>query len=106
MLWKLIVRYVTPSWLPLLLVVLFQFAQSVLSLMLPTINADIIDEGVLRGDTDTIWRLGLLLLGDPHAMPFTFKKGGVAALRRPSREPDRHALRWLAPPRLLRRGEG
>ncbi len=63
MLWKLIVRYVTPSWGPLLLVVLFQFAQSVLSLMLPTINADIIDEGVLRGDTDTIWRLGLLMLG-------------------------------------------
>ncbi|MEV7528715.1 ABC transporter ATP-binding protein [Agrococcus sediminis] len=63
MLWKLIVRYVRPSWLPLLLVVLFQFAQSVLSLMLPTINADIIDEGVLQGDTDTIWRLGALMLG-------------------------------------------
>jgi len=63
MLWKLIVRYVKPSWPALLLVVLFQFAQSVLSLMLPTINADIIDEGVLRGDTDTIWRLGFLMLG-------------------------------------------
>ncbi|MFJ6112768.1 ABC transporter ATP-binding protein [Agrococcus sediminis] len=63
MLWKLIVRYVRPSWLALLLVVLFQFAQSVLSLMLPTINADIIDEGVLQGDTDTIWRLGALMLG-------------------------------------------
>lgn len=63
MLWKLIVRYVTPSWLPLVLVVLFQFAQSVLSLMLPTINADIIDEGVLVGDTDLIWRLGFLMLG-------------------------------------------
>ncbi|GAA1425427.1 ABC transporter ATP-binding protein [Agrococcus citreus] len=63
MLWKLIVRYVTPSWLPLILVVLFQFAQSVLSLMLPTINADIIDEGVLVGDTDLIWRLGFLMLG-------------------------------------------
>ena len=63
MLWKLIVRYVKPSWPALILVVLFQFAQSVLSLMLPTINADIIDEGVLRGDTDTIWRLGFLMLG-------------------------------------------
>ncbi len=63
MLWKLIVRYVRPSWPALILVVLFQFAQSVLSLMLPTINADIIDEGVLRGDTDTIWRLGFLMLG-------------------------------------------
>lgn len=63
MLWKLIVRYVKPSWLPLILVVLFQFTQSVLSLMLPTINADIINDGVLQGDTDTIWRLGFLMLG-------------------------------------------
>ena len=63
MLWKLIVRYVRPSWPALILVVLFQFAQSVLSLMLPTINARLIDEGVLRGDTDTIWRLGFLMLG-------------------------------------------
>ncbi|MBO1770672.1 ABC transporter ATP-binding protein [Agrococcus sp. TF02-05] len=62
MLWKLIVRYVRPSMLSLLLVVLFQFAQSVLTLMLPTINADIIDEGVLRGDTGTVWRLGVLML--------------------------------------------
>jgi ATP-binding cassette subfamily B protein len=63
MLWKLIVRYVKPSWLPLILVVVFQFTQSVLSLMLPTINADIINDGVLAGDTDTIWRLGFLMLG-------------------------------------------
>ncbi|ERG64895.1 hypothetical protein L332_10625 [Agrococcus pavilionensis RW1] len=62
MLWKLIVRYVRPSMLSLLLVVLFQFVQSVLTLMLPTINADIIDEGVLRGDTGTVWRLGVLML--------------------------------------------
>ncbi|MCH1882304.1 ABC transporter ATP-binding protein [Agrococcus sp. ARC_14] len=63
MLWKLIVRYVKPSWLPLILVVLFQFAQSVLSLMLPTINADIINDGVLAGDTELIWRLGFVMLG-------------------------------------------
>ncbi|WP_026373616.1 ABC transporter ATP-binding protein [Agrococcus lahaulensis] len=62
MLWKLIVRSVRPSMLSLLLVVLFQFVQSVLTLMLPTINADIIDEGVLRGDTGTVWRLGVLML--------------------------------------------
>ncbi|WP_405217551.1 ABC transporter ATP-binding protein [Agrococcus sp. Ld7] len=63
MLWKLIVRYVKPSWLPLVLVVAFQFTQSVLSLMLPTINAEIINDGVLKGDTDLIWRLGFLMLG-------------------------------------------
>ncbi|AMV38224.1 phosphohistidine phosphatase SixA [Planctomyces sp. SH-PL62] len=46
--------------------------------------------------------LSLLLLGDPRALPFTFKKGGVAALRRPSPDSERHELQWLAPPRLLR----
>ncbi|MCR8671591.1 ABC transporter ATP-binding protein [Agrococcus sp. HG114] len=71
MLWKLIVRSVRPSMLSLLLVVLLQFVQSVLTLMLPTINADIIDEGVLRGDTDTVWRLGSLML--------TMSLGQVAA---------------------------
>ncbi|WP_404311712.1 ABC transporter ATP-binding protein/permease [Agrococcus terreus] len=63
MLWTLIVRYVKPSWLLLLGVIVFQFVQALLSLMLPTINADIIDEGVLQGDTGTIWRLGGEMLG-------------------------------------------
>jgi phosphohistidine phosphatase len=46
--------------------------------------------------------LSLLLLGKPDALPFSFKKGGVAALNRPA---DRLELAWLAPPRLLRRKE-
>lgn len=46
--------------------------------------------------------LSLLLLDDPTAFPFTFKKGAVAALRRPSLGADRHQLQWIAPPRLLR----
>lgn len=57
-LWKLITRGIRASWLAFVLVVIFQFVQSLLSLMLPTLNADIIDDGVLKGDTDTIWRLG------------------------------------------------
>ncbi|WAC65250.1 ABC transporter ATP-binding protein [Agrococcus sp. SL85] len=63
MLWTLMVRSVKPSWLLLLGVIVFQFVQALLSLMLPTINADIIDEGVLQGDTATIWRLGGEMLG-------------------------------------------
>lgn len=47
--------------------------------------------------------LSLLLLGDPTALPFEFKKGAVAALRRPSLPGERHALRWIAPPGLLRK---
>jgi len=50
--------------------------------------------------------LGLLLTGDPSALPFTFKKGAVAALTRPGGDSDRHALRWAAPPRLLRKLSG
>ena len=42
----------------LILVVVFQAVQAVAGLILPTINADIIDRGVARGDIDTIWRLG------------------------------------------------
>ncbi|MDG3004708.1 phosphohistidine phosphatase SixA [Paludisphaera mucosa] len=47
--------------------------------------------------------LSLLLLDDPRALRFEFKKGGVACLRRPSSDGERHVLEWLAPPKLLRR---
>ncbi len=57
-LWRLITAAIRTSWVAFILVVVFQMTQALLSLMLPTINADIIDEGVLQGDTDTIWRLG------------------------------------------------
>ena len=55
---QLIGRYAGPYWPLIVLVVLFQFAQSVLSLLLPTINGDILNDGVLVGDTEVIWRLG------------------------------------------------
>ncbi len=47
-----------------LLVVLLalQLVQSVASLYLPTLNADIIDRGVVTGETSTIWRLGGVML--------------------------------------------
>jgi ATP-binding cassette subfamily B multidrug efflux pump len=44
-------------------VVLFQAIQSVAGLLLPTLNADIIDKGVARGDTGYIGRLGMVMLG-------------------------------------------
>jgi phosphohistidine phosphatase len=47
--------------------------------------------------------LSLLVLGDLHALPFSLKKGAVAALRRWDEEPDRFEIAWLATPRLLRR---
>ncbi len=46
----------------LLAVVGLQFLQSMATLFLPTLNADIIDTGVLTGDTAYIWRTGGLML--------------------------------------------
>ena len=46
----------------LLIVVALTFVQTMCTLFLPTLNADIIDKGVLTGDTDYIWRIGGLML--------------------------------------------
>ncbi|MDJ0376534.1 ABC transporter ATP-binding protein [Cryobacterium sp. PH31-L1] len=62
MLWSLLVRYLRPYWQLLLGVIVFQLAQSIASLFLPTLNADIIDEGVATGDTGYILRVGGLML--------------------------------------------
>lgn len=58
MLLTLLKRYVAPySWL-VVGVVVFQLAQSMASLYLPTLNADIIDQGVATGDTAYILTTG------------------------------------------------
>ncbi|TFD85815.1 ABC transporter ATP-binding protein [Cryobacterium lactosi] len=62
MLWTLLVRYLRPHWRLLVAVVVFQLAQSVASLYLPSLNADIIDEGVATGDTGYILRVGGIML--------------------------------------------
>ncbi|UVJ39018.1 ABC transporter ATP-binding protein [Arthrobacter sp. CJ23] len=62
MLWKLLVQYLRPQRRLLIAVVVFQLAQSIASLYLPTLNADIIDEGVAKGDTGYILRLGGVML--------------------------------------------
>ncbi|MEU8541538.1 ABC transporter ATP-binding protein [Streptomyces sp. NPDC048717] len=45
------------------LLVLLQLLQTSASLYLPTLNADIIDQGVVRGDTGYILRFGALMIG-------------------------------------------
>ena len=62
MLAKLLVRYLKPSGWLLLGVLLFQSASAVASLYLPSLNADIIDNGVSKGDTEYIWRTGTVML--------------------------------------------
>ncbi|RAX44223.1 hypothetical protein DQ354_16785 [Arthrobacter sp. AQ5-06] len=55
MLWKLLVEYLRPHRQLLIDVVVFQLAQSIASLYLPTLNADIIDDGNGHYDTDVTW---------------------------------------------------
>ncbi|MDO5719185.1 MAG: ABC transporter ATP-binding protein [Actinomycetaceae bacterium] len=58
MLWTILKRYLTPAWPLLLAVVIFQMCQSFASLLLPTMNADIINNGVVTGDIAYIWATG------------------------------------------------
>lgn len=63
MLGKLLARYLRPGWPLIVAVVVFQLAQSIASLLLPTLNADIIDNGVITGDITYIWSTGAVMLG-------------------------------------------
>ncbi len=45
------------------LIVLLQAVQTAATLALPALSADLINEGVLQGDTGYIWRVGAVMLG-------------------------------------------
>ena len=62
MLGRILVRFIKPYWPLLLLVLVFQAAQSIASLWLPSLNAEIIDDGIATGDVGLILRLGGLML--------------------------------------------
>lgn len=47
----------------LVLLVVLQLVQTLATLLLPTLNARIIDNGVLLGDTGYIWNTGLAMIG-------------------------------------------
>jgi ATP-binding cassette subfamily B protein len=55
--------YLRPYRKPIGVLVLLQFLQTCASLYLPTLNADIIDNGVVKGDTGYILAFGALMLG-------------------------------------------
>ncbi|MFT4134983.1 ABC transporter ATP-binding protein [Microbacterium sp.] len=62
MLWRLLVRFLRPAWPLIVGVVAFQLVQSIASLLLPSMNADIIDHGVVTGDIGYIWATGAAML--------------------------------------------
>ncbi|CAN5415871.1 ABC transporter ATP-binding protein [soil metagenome] len=63
MLIRLLRRYLRPHARLLVGVVFFQLLQSIASLYLPTLNAEIIDKGVATGDTGYIIGTGAIMLG-------------------------------------------
>jgi ATP-binding cassette subfamily B multidrug efflux pump len=62
MLLKLLGTYLKPHWKLLIGVVIFQLASSIAILWLPSLNASIIDNGVIKGDTGYILRFGGIML--------------------------------------------
>ncbi|MER7899143.1 ABC transporter ATP-binding protein [Streptomyces sp. NPDC096046] len=63
MLIRLLRTYLRPYKRPIALLVLLQFLQTCATLYLPTLNADIIDQGVVNGDTGYILGYGALMIG-------------------------------------------
>ncbi|HEX3221197.1 MAG TPA: ABC transporter ATP-binding protein [Nocardioides sp.] len=63
MLLRLTRRFLAAYRRPLMVVVVLQFIGTMGALYLPSLNADIIDNGVVTGDTGYILRIGVLMLG-------------------------------------------
>ncbi|HEY3681939.1 MAG TPA: ABC transporter ATP-binding protein [Streptosporangiaceae bacterium] len=62
MLIRLLRAFLRPYNRSLLLIVVLQFVQTMAVLYLPTLNADVIDNGVVKGDTGYILRIGAFML--------------------------------------------
>ncbi|MGB8390478.1 ABC transporter transmembrane domain-containing protein, partial [Mycobacterium sp.] len=62
MLLALLRQYIQPYRRLVAVLMVLQLTSTLASLYLPTVNAAIIDEGVAKGDTGTIVRLGMVML--------------------------------------------
>ena len=96
MLYQLVRDYLRPYKREITYVIALQLVATIASLLLPSLNADIIDNGVVLGDTGYIMRMGgwMLLvsliqitctiaavyLGARSAMGFGSSEGGVIPL--------------------------
>jgi len=63
MLFTLLRRHLRPYLPWLAVVVVLQLIGTIANLFLPSLNASIIDDGVAKGDTELVWRTGLVMLG-------------------------------------------
>ncbi|WP_223066062.1 ABC transporter ATP-binding protein [Paenibacillus caui] len=55
-------RLLRPYRIPVFFTLVLVFIQSLAELYLPTLMSDIVDEGVVKGDTGYIWRYGMFML--------------------------------------------
>jgi ATP-binding cassette subfamily B protein len=76
MLLQLLRTYLAPYKRPIAAIVALQLAATIASLYLPSLNADIIDNGVVRGNTGYILRVGGFMLG----ISFVQVIGSIAAV--------------------------
>lgn len=56
-------KYLKPFILQIIVICLLVFIQAMTDLQLPDYMSDIINNGIVAGDNDVIWRTGLLMLG-------------------------------------------
>ncbi|MFI0432697.1 MAG: ABC transporter ATP-binding protein [Candidatus Nanopelagicales bacterium] len=64
-------RFLRPYSRSLVIVVLLLLVQAMANLFLPTLNADIINKGVVTGDIGYIWRIGVVMLAVTAALGVT-----------------------------------
>ena len=62
MLLQILRRYLKPYTREIAIVIVLQTIGTIAALYLPSLNADLIDNGVVRGDTDYILRVGSWML--------------------------------------------
>jgi ATP-binding cassette subfamily B protein len=63
MLMRLLRQHLRPYVQPIVVLLSLQLVQTIATLYLPSLNADIIDNGVITGDTGYIMRIGAVMLG-------------------------------------------
>ena len=59
---RMVYRFMKPYPVWLIIVILLQFGAAIAGLEMPTLNADIINNGVMKGDTGYIWQYGGYML--------------------------------------------
>ena len=85
------------------MVVLLQFVGTLGALYLPKLNADIIDKGVVTGDTGYIVRTGGVMLGVAFVQMLCSDRGGVVRRAVGDGLRPRRARRDLPPRRVVLR---